>query len=155
MALHSYSLQRDGGSVYTFADIETKFFTINEKAARDKMLIKLAIGNVAFTNPNRPIRSTPKDPTKIICFNCGEPCHKSPDCPKRKGGETKDIKVKTSANMARNNSNRSKKSRPYKKDSAQPAIVCSAHVVSLPEPSSPDSSAAHPIRLHGILVKQE
>jgi hypothetical protein len=156
MALHLYNLQRDGGSIFILADIETKFFTINEKVARDKTLTKLAIGNVASTNSHHPIRSTPKDPTKIICFNCGEPGHKSPDCPKGKGGETKDNKVNTSADMAHNNNNnRPKKPRPSKKDSAQPAIVCSAHVVRLLEPSSPNSSVAHPIYLHDILVEQD
>jgi hypothetical protein len=54
-----------------------------------------------------------------------------------------------------NNNNRPKKPRPSKKDSAQPAIVCSAHVVRLLEPSSPNSSVAHPIYLHDILVEQD
>jgi len=155
MALHLYNLQRDGSSIYTLANIETKFFTINEKVARDKTLTKLAIGHVASSNPHHPIKSTPRDPSKIICFNCGAPGHKSPDCPKGKGGEPKDNKVHTSANMARNNNNRPKKPRPRKKDSAQPAIVCSAHVMPLLKPSSPNSSVAHPLSLHDILIEQE
>jgi len=101
----------------------TKIFIVDKKVARDKTLTELATGNVASTNANRSNRPASKDPSVIFCFNCGEPGHKSPVCPKGKGGETKENKIKTSANIVRNNNNRTNKPRPRKKDSAQPAIV--------------------------------
>ncbi len=51
-------LQLDCGSTYMLADIKTKFFTIDKKVARVKMLTNIATSNMASRKPSNLSRST-------------------------------------------------------------------------------------------------
>jgi hypothetical protein len=152
LALQLYNLQHDSGSTYMLAEIETKFFTIDEKASRDKSLTKIATGKMASGKPltsSRTVKNAPWDAKDIICFKCGEPGHNSPDCPKGK-----DMKGET-ANIASGNNNKKKRqninSHLRKTDKAQPALVCSTQVVNFPDPILVASPVA---TWHNIIIKE-
>jgi hypothetical protein len=118
-AVQLYNLEQDNGRTFTLQDIEQKFFSIDEKSARDQALTHLSLGNAATShrdynhkggnrshrrnfndgrNNNSGGRNTnsgrgyqrseqahlANSSNPIICYNCGNPGHTAPKCPKPK-----------------------------------------------------------------------
>jgi hypothetical protein len=129
-ALQLYRLEREQDpSKFTLAQLEKKFFSMDEQTARDSMLTKIAHGHAAsghrlinhqpkrgkFNSHKRHIqhkgkqhirsakdRSAEANATgkRIVCYYCNEPGHIAPNCPKKKG--IKDTK-RQSANTTLSN----------------------------------------------------
>jgi hypothetical protein len=123
--LQLYRLEREQDpSKFTLAQLEKKFFSMDEQTARDSILTKIAHGHAAYghrlTNhqPKRgkfnshkrhaqhkgkqQNRSAEANATgkRIVCYYCNEPGHLAPNCPKKK--DTKETKPQ-SANATLSN----------------------------------------------------
>jgi hypothetical protein len=146
-ALQLYRLEREHGKIsFTLDYVEKRFYSMDEQIARDKLLTRIAMGNVANsllrgqqhlhrnhshqnnkgktgrprqTKTNASANATSKP---IICYNCGEKDHISPNCPHAKnfkriptknGTTTAKSRVATTTNSTEDDN----------------AIVCSARVI--------------------------
>jgi hypothetical protein len=146
-ALQLYRLEHEHGKMsFTLEDIEKRFFSMDEQIARDKSLTRIAMGNVANslqrgqqhlhrnhshrnnkgktgrprqTKTNASANATSKP---IICYNCGEKDHISPNCPHAKN--FKQIPTKNGTTTAK--SRVATTTNSTKDDNA---IVCSARVI--------------------------
>jgi hypothetical protein len=107
-ALQLYRLERDHGTMsFTLKDVEKCFFSMDEQSARNKALTKIALGHAANSlkrgkqqsmgwskgnhrnkqqnkNTSNANATTTSSGKSIICYNCGEPGHISPNCPNPK-----------------------------------------------------------------------
>jgi len=106
-ALQLYRLEREHGKIFfTLKDIEKRFFSMDEQIAREKVLTRIALGNAAHSlkrgqqsqqshkhnrnvanrrnkfKSNASAHAASDGKSKpIICYNCGEKDHISPNCP--------------------------------------------------------------------------
>jgi hypothetical protein len=116
-ALQLYQLEREHGKMsFTLEDIEKRFFSLDEQAARERALTRIVLGNAVTTNSNRGSRqqtykrnhnknelgrksnaSAHATSKPIICYNCGEKDHISPNCPHPKVQKENKVPFKSTA----------------------------------------------------------
>jgi hypothetical protein len=79
--IQHYLSERHGGRTVSFHDIERRLLAIDESSEREtynKRRSKIASGLVA-NDMNAESANAVSD-CKIICYNCGKPGHKAPEC---------------------------------------------------------------------------
>jgi len=119
-------------------DVEKRFFSMDEQIARDKLLTRIAMGNVANSlqrgqqhlyrnhshqnNKGKTSASANATSKPIICYNCGEKDHISPNCPHAKN--FKRIPTKSGTTMAK-----SRVATTTNSTEDDNAIICSARVI--------------------------